>query len=109
MHVSAMHDDTENSSPCLQGEVGRGFEARSAEHSEQQAPHPNPPLPSEGREQKLWFDGELINHGSLQATLSTHAMHYGSGVFEGIRAYATLHEQLAKLYDCLDVQVQPCS
>ena len=39
--------------------------------------------------QKLWFDGQLIDHGSLQATLSTHAMHYGSGVFEGIRAYAT--------------------
>ena len=39
--------------------------------------------------QKLWFDGQLIDHGSLQATLSTHAMHYGSGVFEGVRAYAT--------------------
>lgn len=39
--------------------------------------------------QKLWFDGELIEQGSLQATLGTHALHYGSGVFEGIRAYAT--------------------
>ena len=39
--------------------------------------------------QKLWFDGELIAQGSLQATLGTHALHYGSGVFEGIRAYAT--------------------
>ena len=28
---------------------------------------------------------------------------------EGDRAADNLHEQLAKLYDCLDVQVQPCS
>ena len=28
---------------------------------------------------------------------------------EGDRPADNLHEQLAKLYDCLDVQVQPCS
>ena len=28
---------------------------------------------------------------------------------EGERPAENLHEQLAKLYDCLDVQVQPCS
>lgn len=39
--------------------------------------------------QQLWFDGELQEAGKLQATLGTHALHYGSGVFEGIRAYAT--------------------
>ncbi|WP_374609256.1 aminotransferase class IV [Thermomonas sp.] len=38
---------------------------------------------------KTWFDGELIESDALQAGLTTHAMHYGSGVFEGIRAYAT--------------------
>ena len=38
---------------------------------------------------KLWFDGELIDTGTPQATVHTHALHYGSGVFEGIRAYAT--------------------
>ena len=36
-----------------------------------------------------WFDGELVPGDGLQAGLTTHAMHYGSGVFEGIRAYAT--------------------
>ena len=36
-----------------------------------------------------WFDGALIEADSVQAGLTTHAMHYGSGVFEGIRAYAT--------------------
>jgi len=39
--------------------------------------------------QKLWYDGQLADPRALQATLGTHAMHYGSGVFEGIRAYAT--------------------
>ena len=39
--------------------------------------------------QQLWFDGELQDASKLQATLGTHALHYGSGVFEGIRAYAT--------------------
>ena len=37
----------------------------------------------------LWFDGELHEADALQAALNTHALHYGSGVFEGIRAYAT--------------------
>jgi len=49
-------------------------------------PHP---LPSERRQQKLWFDGAIADVGTLQAGLTTHALHYGSGVFEGIRAYAT--------------------
>ncbi len=44
--------------------------------------------PSEATQQ-LWFDGELQDATKLQATLGTHALHYGSGVFEGIRAYAT--------------------
>ncbi|TWG90217.1 branched-chain amino acid aminotransferase [Luteimonas sp. J16] len=35
-----------------------------------------------------WFDGGLVPADGLQAGLTTHAMHYGSGVFEGIRAYA---------------------
>jgi branched-chain amino acid aminotransferase len=39
--------------------------------------------------QLLWFDGELVDAHRLQAGLNTHALHYGSGVFEGIRAYAT--------------------
>ncbi len=36
-----------------------------------------------------WFDGDLVESDTLQAGLTTHAMHYGSGVFEGVRAYAT--------------------
>ena len=37
----------------------------------------------------LWYDGAIVEVDALQADLTTHAMHYGSGVFEGIRAYAT--------------------
>ena len=53
-------------------------------------PHPNPPPQArEKGQQQLWFDGELHDAGAAQAALDTHALHYGSGVFEGIRAYAT--------------------
>ena len=38
---------------------------------------------------QVWFDGGFVDAGSDCAPLTTHAMHYGSGVFEGIRAYAT--------------------
>ncbi|MFC3550271.1 aminotransferase class IV [Lysobacter cavernae] len=37
----------------------------------------------------LWFDGALAASDTLQVPLNTHAMHYGTGVFEGIRSYAT--------------------
>lgn len=44
--------------------------------------------PREGRPH-LWFDGELVDAADARIGLTTHALHYGSGVFEGIRAYAT--------------------
>jgi branched-chain amino acid aminotransferase len=36
-----------------------------------------------------WFDGSLVDADASCAPLTTHALHYGSGVFEGIRSYAT--------------------
>lgn len=36
-----------------------------------------------------WFDGKLVAGDAMQAPLTTHAMHYGTAVFEGIRSYAT--------------------
>lgn len=47
------------------------------------------PVPAQRQAQKLWFDGALVDADAPQAPLTTHAMHYGSGVFEGIRSYAT--------------------
>ncbi len=38
---------------------------------------------------KVWMDGELVDWDDAKVHVLTHALHYGSGVFEGIRAYAT--------------------
>lgn len=37
----------------------------------------------------IWMDGELIPWDAAQVHVLSHALHYGSAVFEGIRAYAT--------------------
>ncbi len=37
----------------------------------------------------IWFDGRLIPWDQAQVHVSVHALHYGSSVFEGIRAYET--------------------
>ncbi len=38
---------------------------------------------------KIWMDGEIIDEAEANVPVTTHALHYGSGVFEGIRAYHT--------------------
>ena len=38
---------------------------------------------------KIWMDGELVDWDDAQVHVLTHTLHYGSGVFEGIRAYPT--------------------
>ena len=38
---------------------------------------------------KIWMDGELVDWADAKVHVLTHTMHYGSGVFEGIRAYGT--------------------
>ena len=37
--------------------------------------------------EKIWFDGKLVNWDDAQVHVLTHTLHYGAGVFEGIRAY----------------------
>ncbi|PNS08478.1 aminotransferase class IV [Solilutibacter silvestris] len=59
-------------------------EARAAPQAREAEPAPARETP-----QQIWFDGRFVDAGSDRAPLTTHAMHYGSGVFEGIRAYAT--------------------
>jgi branched-chain amino acid aminotransferase len=44
-----------------------------------------PITPSE----KIWMDGELVPWDEARVHILTHTLHYGSGVFEGIRAYPT--------------------
>ena len=38
---------------------------------------------------KIWMDGELVDWDKAQVHVLTHALHYGSGVFEGERCYST--------------------
>jgi len=37
----------------------------------------------------IWLDGELVAWDDAKVHVLTHSLHYGSGVFEGIRAYPT--------------------
>ena len=38
---------------------------------------------------EIWFDGKLIDWQEANTHLLTHTLHYGLGVFEGVRAYET--------------------
>lgn len=37
----------------------------------------------------IWMDGELVRWDEANVHILTHSLHYGCGVFEGIRAYET--------------------
>lgn len=39
--------------------------------------------------EKIWMDGKLVPWDEARVHVLTHSLHYGSGVFEGIRTYAT--------------------
>ena len=51
----------------------------------QKGSEPVPITPTE----KIWLDGELVDWDKARIHVLTHSLHYGSGVFEGIRAYPT--------------------
>jgi len=38
---------------------------------------------------KIWMNGQLVDWDQAQVHVLTHTLHYGTGVFEGIRAYET--------------------
>lgn len=38
---------------------------------------------------KIWLDGELVDWDQANIHVATHALHYGSAVFEGMRVYET--------------------
>ena len=37
----------------------------------------------------IWFNGQLVNYADAKVHVLSHALHYGTAVFEGIRAYST--------------------
>jgi branched-chain amino acid aminotransferase len=55
----------------------------------------------------IWMDGEFVGWDEAQIHVLTHALHYGSGVFEGARCYDTENgpalfrwpEHVERLYD----------
>lgn len=57
--------------------------------------------------EKIWMDGKMVDWDKAKVHVCTHALHYGSGVFEGIRAYETdkgtavfrLKEHIERLYN----------
>ena len=38
---------------------------------------------------KIWMNGKLVDWKDANIHIATHVIHYGSGVFEGARCYAT--------------------
>jgi branched-chain amino acid aminotransferase len=41
------------------------------------------------RDGVIWFDGQLVPWREARVHVLTHSLHYGMGVFEGVRAYKT--------------------
>ncbi len=39
--------------------------------------------------EKIWMNGELVDWADARIHVGSHGLHYGTGVFEGIRCYAT--------------------
>ncbi len=59
------------------------------------------------RDGVIWFDGEMVPWREAKIHVLTHTLHYGLGVFEGVRAYETdqgacifrLHEHTNRLFE----------
>jgi branched-chain amino acid aminotransferase len=57
--------------------------------------------------EKIWMDGELVDWDKARIHILSHTLHYGGGVFEGIRAYPTeagpavfrLTDHIARLFN----------
>ena len=46
-------------------------------------------LTMDDRDGKIWHNGELVDWRDAKVHVLTHTLHYGMGVFEGVRAYET--------------------
>ncbi len=57
--------------------------------------------------EKIWMDGKFVKWADAKVHVLTHTLHYGTGVFEGIRCYKTakgsaifrLKEHVDRLFD----------
>ena len=67
------------------------------------------------RDGVIWYDGELVAWRDATTHVLTHTLHYGMGVFEGVRAYQTdqgtaifrLAEHTARLFDSAHIMSMP--
>lgn len=65
----------------------------------------------EGATDKIWIDGEFVPWAEAKIHVLTHSLHYGLGVFEGIRCYKTrigsavfrLEEHMRRLYESAQI------
>ena len=63
--------------------------------------------------EKIWMNGELVDWDAARVHVLTHTLHYGMGVFEGIRAYETdqgpgifrLTDHIARLHDSAKIMM----
>ncbi len=61
----------------------------------------------DNRDGKIWYNGEMVDWREAKTHVLTHTLHYGMGVFEGVRAYETprgpaifrLHDHTDRLFD----------
>ena len=67
------------------------------------------------RDGVIWLDGKLVPWREANVHVLTHALHYGSSVFEGIRVYETpngsavfrLTDHLKRMYDSARIYHMP--
>lgn len=63
----------------------------------------------------IWFNGKMVPWDNAQVHVLSHALHYGSSVFEGIRVYKTpdgpkvfrLTDHMQRLYDSAKIYRMP--
>ncbi|HVZ36258.1 MAG TPA: branched-chain amino acid transaminase [Polyangiaceae bacterium] len=44
--------------------------------------------PAQEQSEWIWYDGKLVPHAAATTHVTSHSLHYGVAVFEGVRAYA---------------------
>ena len=45
--------------------------------------------------QKVWMNGRLVDFADAKIHAFSHVLHYGSGMFEGLRVYKTRNDSAA--------------
>lgn len=65
----------------------------------------------------IWFNGEMVKWGEAKVHVMSHALHYGTSVFEGVRCYDTHNgpavfrhrEHMQRLHDSAKIYRMPMS